>query len=77
MADYPKTEPRAKFAYGHLLTTQLKASEATLNILENSFHDLKDTYTQESTGTLADSSEAAAYVNLASILLNIDSALTK
>lgn len=77
MADYPKTEPREKLAHAHLLTTQREASDATLNILETSYQELKDAYADESTGTLAENSEAAAYVNLASILLNIDSALTK
>lgn len=76
--DAPETDLREKLAEAHLLTTQQAPSEDTLNILVAAYHQLKDTYQEEAPpGMDSVTTEEAVYMNLASILLNIDSALTK
>ena len=68
---------REKIAKAHRMTTQREISESTLSMLEDVHQEFLQDYEETSFAGLAASKEEAALVNIASILLNVDSALTK
>ncbi|MGA0093978.1 MAG: PSD1 and planctomycete cytochrome C domain-containing protein, partial [Chthoniobacterales bacterium] len=77
MEESPGAASRDKIARGYLLATQSRASEQTLDILNKLREDLVSEYTASGPKPLADTPEQAAMINLASVLLNLDTALTK
>ena len=74
MQDYPASGLHEKFAHAHRLTTQHEISESALDILASTYQELVEEYKETPFEKIAESAEEAAYVNVASILLNIDSA---
>lgn len=77
MKKIPEADIQAKIAHAHWLTTQREATDLSLGTLETFYHDLLQEYQTTPFKNLGENAEEAALVNLASILLNIDSALTK
>jgi len=70
-------ELREKIAEVYTRVTQSTATEDTLNVLQETYKELQETYKTTPYGTLAKSPEAAALVNIASIILNIDKTISK
>lgn len=77
LSDHPEAGLREKFAYGHLLATQREITDRGLDVLESLYRDLVEQYRTTSFANVAESAEGAALVNVASVLLNADTALTK
>ena len=77
MVNYSEDDIHAKIGHAHLRTTQQVATESTLQTLETLYHELVLEYQGISFSEIATSAEEASLVNIASILLNIDFALTK
>lgn len=75
--NHPDAGARAKIAQGYLLTTQQEIPTPSLDVLEKLHGELVEDYQSVPYDTLAKSAEEAAWVNIAGVLLNIDSALTK
>ena len=77
MEKAPGTGPREKIAEGYLLATQRKPSDQTLDVLNKLREDLIAEYSASGPKPLADTPDQAAMINLASVLLNLDTAITK
>lgn len=69
--------PREKLAHGYLLATQSQPSDKALDVLTQLREDLVTQYSATGAKPLGDTPEQAAMINLASVLLNLDTALTK
>lgn len=77
MEQAPGAGLREKIAHGYLLATQRPASDQTLTVLTKLREDLITQYTATGPKPLADTPDQAAMINLASVLLNLDTAITK
>ena len=77
MEQAPGAGPRAKLAHGYLLATQSQPSDKALDVLTNLREELVTQYSATGPKPLADTPDQAAMINLASVLLNLDTALTK
>ena len=73
----PADSTRQKIAHGYFLATQQQPSSKALDELESLRSDLIAEYSKADHKPLGESPDQAAMVNLASVLLNLDSALTK
>ena len=69
--------PRDKIAHGYLLATQQQPTNETLDELLSLRSDLISEYSKTDFKPLADTPDKAAMINLANVLLNLDTALTK
>jgi hypothetical protein len=77
MEQAPGAGPREKLAHGYLLATQNQPSDKALDVLTQLREDLVTQYSATGPKPLADTPDQAAMINLASVLLNLDTALTK
>lgn len=73
----PGAGPREKLAFGYLLATQNQPTVKALDVLTQLREDLVTQYSASGPKPLADTPDQAAMINLASVLLNLDTALTK
>ena len=77
MEQAPGSGPREKLAFGYLLATQNQPTDNALDVLTQLREDLVTQYAVSGPKPLADTPDQAAMINLASVLLNLDTALTK
>lgn len=77
MEQAPGEGPREKLAHGYVLATQSQPSNQTLDVLTGLREELVEEYAAKGPKPLADTPDQAAMINLASVLLNLDTALTK
>ena len=77
MEQAPGAGPREKLAHGYLLATQNQPTDKALDVLTQLREDLVTQYSASGPKPLADTPDQAAMINLASVLLNLDTALTK
>ena len=77
MEQAPGAGPREKLAFGYLLATQNQPTDKALDVLTQLREDLVTQYSASGPKPLADTPDQAAMINLASVLLNLDTALTK
>ena len=77
MEQAPGAGPREKLAFGYLLATQNQPTVKALDVLTQLREDLVTQYSASGPKPLADTPDQAAMINLASVLLNLDTALTK
>ena len=68
---------REKLAHGYMLATQIEPTDQALNVLTKLREDLVTQYSADGSKPLADTPDQAAMINLASVLLNLDTSLTK
>ena len=68
-----------KISTGYRLATSVRPSDEVISSLRNAHQDIEQTYIDEPAllDGFANSPQEAAYVVLASMLLNLDAALTK
>ena len=77
MEKAPGAGPREKIAEGYLLATQRQPSDQALDVLNQLREDLVAEYSASGPKPLADTPAQAAMINVASVLLNLDTAITK
>jgi hypothetical protein len=77
MEKAPGAGPREKIAEGYLLATQRQPSNQALDVLNQLREDLVAEYSATGPKPLADTPDQAAMINVASVLLNLDTAITK
>jgi hypothetical protein len=70
-------EPTWHIAFGYLLATQNQPTGTALDVLTQLREDLVTQYAASGPKPLADTPDQAAMINLASVLLDLDTALTK
>jgi hypothetical protein len=77
MEKAPGAGPREKIAEGYLLATQSQPSAQALDVLNQLREDLVAEYSASGPKPLAETPDQAAMINVASVLLNLDTAITK
>ena len=77
MEKAPGAGPREKIAEGYLLATQSQPSDQALDVLNQLREDLVAEYSATGPKPLAETPDQAAMINVASVLLNLDTAITK
>ena len=77
MEKAPGAGPREKIAEGYLLATQSQPSDQALDVLNQLREDLVAEYSASGPKPLAETPDQAAMINVASVLLNLDTAITK